>query len=384
MHRFAAFALGLLLLGPVAAFGQPFFPEPLEAELLDQPPYSSVGYLTTALGGFEFRGSATVARDERLLYTCAHVLYEKGRWADRLEFARAWHDTEDPLSEDAVLARGYRVFTTYSGRANKRDFALDFTVAYAPAGESFGPALPVLDDATVLARSDVEKLILGYPHTLDATRASGFSFQHQTGPFTTRLFPELGAYHYADRISTGSGNSGGPLLLDHEDKLHLGGILVSGNRHSIGVYVLDLAAHHLATNALATASAGLSLEPFTATFSQSRSLTLPDGRARYARRPLAVRRMPTLTRAVSLDLNITTAAPGELDVYLRSPRGRVAWLHEADPDSSAPPNLVLTALDLTPDYAGTNPNGRWLLFMRDTVPGNRATFQAASLHITAD
>lgn len=395
------------------------FPARISDSLLSQPPYQSTGYVSTTIGSSGFRGSGVVARDRRLLYTCAHVIYERGRWASLVEFARAYHGTSDPPQSKLQAARGQFYFTTYSGSDSDRDFNLDFAVAYAPAGRDFGPAVDVLLNAGAQIRSSTTtKMILGYPAQLDRNGAQGRYFQHQTGPFQTGLQRILENYHEATGISTGPGNSGGPVFVLQNGAYVLAGILVSGGRNLMGAYILNESADGIATQALAAAGASPTPapnptptpsptpipprpaptprpsptprpqpspapdpQPTTTAVHNFATSMLPDGRGRFVRKPMRVARFPRSLVAVQLSMEVETTYAGDLDVVLRSPRGRPLWLHEADPENNAE-NLILSEEDLSETYAGINPNGVWVLFVRDVFPGDRAIFQSSSLVLT--
>jgi subtilisin-like proprotein convertase family protein len=79
---------------------------------------------------------------------------------------------------------------------------------------------------------------------------------------------------------------------------------------------------------------------------------------------------------------VDTPYRGDLDVFLRSPRGRVRWLstHDGEDDQS---NLILTDADISEAFLGTNPNGLWQLFLRDVFPSDRALFQSVELEVSA-
>ena len=128
-----------------------------------------------------------VARDSRLIFSCAHVVYDNGIWADQYVFHRAYHSPDTPSTSDGVSPRGFRFFTGYStnsddyGTSSSRTYAYDFVIYYG--ADSFGPAVGWWDDGAAVLRSSRWKRIVGYPSTIDYTGAAGYSYQHGTDWF---------------------------------------------------------------------------------------------------------------------------------------------------------------------------------------------------------
>jgi hypothetical protein len=213
-----------------------------------------VGITETVIGPGAYRGSASVALDPRLIFTCAHIAFESGRWADSIRFARAWNARFDAPSSNYVTLRGYRFFATYAGNAVRfpdsgGTFGLDFIVGFSTT--PLGPALPVSENGVpALSAFGFEKLILGYPAEKDWDGTAGNFFMHETGPFLAGLKQVEGSYFDIEGVSTGSGNSGGPVLDRSSGGWVVSGILVAGSRGGAGVYVLGPDARGLAANAL--------------------------------------------------------------------------------------------------------------------------------------
>lgn len=370
-------------------------------DLATTAPYSSAGLLQAQVGKQTFTGSATVAQDPRLLFSCAHVVLEKGKWAQLVGFRRAWDSQVSPDDSGTVFARGYYIFSGYTGAKQRGyDFDLDFSVAYAKAGEVFGPAALALnaggpgdpDGLENLTSVSVQKTILGYPSYLDFSFAQGYYYMHQTGPFTAagpsfQAFTQnWGAYYGIHYVSTGPGNSGGPVLVRRDGNWMLAGILVSGAYDSAGIHVIDSFAKSLANSALA-AAAGDTADVGGAVFSASaplkRPILLEDGGSRYSSMKLPFKGVPGMVTRVLLDLNITAAKKGDLDAYVRSPSGRVYVVASADPAVSGT-NLVLDDHDISGAFSRTRPNGAWQVFVRDSRPnGLRAQVNSAGLQLSS-
>jgi subtilisin-like proprotein convertase family protein len=84
---------------------------------------------------------------------------------------------------------------------------------------------------------------------------------------------------------------------------------------------------------------------------------------------------------VTLSLNITAKVAGDLDVFLRSPNGRVAIIRQ-NSAANKTSNVVLTNASYSATFAGSASLGTWGLFMRDVVRGNPSTFNSTALTIT--
>ncbi len=367
----ASFAGLLLLSAPWASAGT-FYPKP---GIFD----TSTGYMETELPDGWYRGSAVIARDERLLYSCGHVLYEDGLWATDYLFYRAYHGRYSPDPSIGASPRGFRYFTSYSNNADNygansgRAFAFDFAVFYGT--DSFGPAVGWWSDGASIMRSGRSKRIVGYPSRLEYNNARGYYFQHGTNWFTNRALQVRGAYHYFRNVTTGGGNSGGPVFAkDTDGKYYLGGILVSGSYSTAGIYTLNNSSNSMASAALA--SRGVRVEG-----GNSETLTLPDGDSSYQVREMTTAGFSENITGLTFSTSISTPRRGDLDVYLRSPSGRIRWVNKQSNATAA--DLRIDNADYTAKFRGQAANGVWQLKMRDAVSGNRATFNHFSVSISA-
>ncbi len=339
----------------------------------------STGYLESFVGGGWYRGSGVVARDPRLIYSCGHLFYDNGVWATDYLFYRAYHDTNIPDPAFGASPRGFRYFTNYGDHATAygsdsgRAFSYDFTVLYGAA--SFGPAVGYWPDGGAVIRSTQQKQIVGYPASIEYTGDSGDSYQYGTDPFTDRGYQLRDAYYGFDDISTGEGNSGGPILVKDAagEESFLAGILVSGSYATAGVYALN-------DNSNSMASAALGLETVTRTFANTSPLNLPDGGSTYSTRKATSSGFSDTITGLKFSMTLTTPRRGDMDVYLRSPSGRIRWINKASSDSSR--DIVISGANFTKTFRGYAPNGGWHLKMRDTARSNRATFNRFSIAVT--
>lgn len=366
-----------MVLCATSADAQNYFPKRVPPGWLSIRPYASAGIVESEFGA----GSGTVARDRRLVYSCGHVLFDNGRWSRSFAFARAYHRASNPSSADYRRLRGYRYQSSYSGSESVRGFSSDFSIGFGWVNSDFGPPVPVPSAAAGnLLGSAAAKIILGYPSYLDFNYAPGGNYQHQTGPFARPFRQSFGTFYEIFGVSTGPGNSGGPVLVRQGTGHLLAGVLVSGGSNSAGIYALDSAAVSMAREALVQAGAFPPGPTRTAVFANRQPLLLPDASTTYQRRLLGVRGQGADLRRASLTLVVRAPFRGDLDVFLRSPRGRVRWVSRHDPDASGA-HLRLMNYDITGDFLGSNPNGTWSLFLRDVLKDDRAVFQHAALAI---
>lgn len=361
----------------------------------------SVGLLTWEPGGSldGFRGSGCVAWDRRLVFSCAHVFYNNG-WATGDHSFYPGYDSADEPTSGGVALRGFRKLVEYSanrelyGPKTAQAYDKDVTVFYnyTDIAASFAAWH---DGRAQLTRRDRRKLIAGYPALLYADGAEGFFFQHSTPSFRSpaRRVKDTSSYYEFGGVTTGSGNSGGPVFVYNEkNQPVLAAVLVSGDAQRAGVRALDAdtklmaekAIGHIKTNGLRT-------------FSNTDSFTIPDGTQTFSSRSVRVSGFTGNVDVLRLSVDITTPHHGDLGLYLRSPRGRIFHFHLASPapieESTNPTldgNLVIKDLQC---YSGNghfpgivfagNPNGTWKLFMADVHKGRVATFNSFSLTVGA-
>ena len=324
-----------------------------------------------------WRGSGCVAWDPRLVFSCAHVLYENG-WAEgNYTFYPGNHTGSFPTS-GGVAMRGFRHFTDYAsyaqagGGATEEAFDLDFIILYnnTDVADSTGAWY----DGGAQLRSRAWKMIAGYPETVDYTGAKGFYYQHSTDLFTKPAYQDYNSYHGFDGVSTGGGNSGGPVFVyDSKEKPVLAGILVSGTEDSAGVRALD-------SDTKAMAEAAVEGSSTVVTVWNRSPLSLPDGIKRWSTRSVQVSGLPSRLSTLKFSLRILTTYRGDLDVYLKSPSGKIRWVSKRQ--GKGADNLVVNGADYMTNFSG-NPNGTWTLYMRDAAKGDVAKFKDFTLAVGA-
>ena len=364
------FLSAVVLVGTSQAYyPQPIYPgEPwLYAE-----PYTSAGFVSVKVGRDSYRGSGAVARDSRLIYSCAHLFYDSGLWATGVRFARGYTGKARPPKKASVAVRGYYFLAGY---APNMEFSNDFAVAYGSS--SFGPPLGVLPTSEAVSglTGPGSKMILGYPADLDYTWERGYHFLHQTGPFPTRFQQLSGPWYEAVGVSTGGGNSGGPVLLPKDGSYKLAGILISGDDYgeAAGIYALSTASEAASNLALDYVENGA---PERASI--RKPMLMKDGATRFSKTTLTFKKIPPFITRANLDLLIFCQR-GEVDAVLRSPAGRTHVVVDSS-NRSTWANTDNENIDISSSFASSSDaNGRWTLSYRDSVPGAPALLNWALL-----
>ena len=396
-------ALTTLALTP-AAYGQ-VYPIAETAAQLATPASQSTGIVVSKIGTGYYRGSGAVARHGQLIYSCGHMIASNGVWASELYFLRAWNSSTLPALSQMKSVRGYKKYAEYQGPSGNLQFSQDFIVGY-DATNSFGtPLQTYVDGAKLLTTTGTTKLIAGYPAKIDFTGKTGGAFQYYTGTFTAAMYSVYPTYLNISGVSTGGGNSGGPVFVSDNGTFKIAGVLISGATNAAGVYALSSVAETMALSAMSaigvTASpaptpspkptptpapapkptpAPAPTGPAGVTITCNGNLPIPDGNSTYTRLNLNVTGLTSTVKTVTLSLNITAKVAGNLDVYLQSPNGRVSYIRQNNTkDKTA--DVVLTNASLTSTFAGSTCSGTWGLFMRDVVKGNPATFKSSVLTI---
>jgi hypothetical protein len=258
------FWVGVLIALGISGFSYAqVIPRRVSGGLAGQLPYSATGLIDTRVGNAFYRGSGAVARDPRLVFTCAHVAFDRGTWARSVGIAVGWNARFDATNYTQM--RGWRYFSAYAASAlvddsSAQTFNLDFLVGYR--NEPIGPVVQArASGAGYLTNPSIQKMVLGYPAARDFDGADGRFFMHRTGPFSGGFSQEFDAYHGFTGASTGEGNSGGPVFEASSGDWILAAILVSGSRNSIGVYAIDSSAWQLSSNALEALGSAPSQNP---------------------------------------------------------------------------------------------------------------------------
>ncbi|MDX2079202.1 MAG: hypothetical protein SFU53_00300 [Terrimicrobiaceae bacterium] len=389
----------IVLSGLLTALAQSYhYPSyPVDQNLLGTTPYSSVGLLDFQSDGYYFRGSAAVVEHEQVVYTCGHnVLSVGGIESTELLFSRAWSDRRAPGWVGFVGLRGFLAHGSYSslietaGPDSDAAFATDFAVAYArfPLGE---PLTALADGVPSIISETTEKMIIGYPARLDFKNRNGGYLQHATGPFTRQFSQIAGQFYEVQQATTGSGNSGGPVMVLEGDEWKVAGVLTNGTTGwfgTAGIYVTDSVATNLAADAITLATGetpGTTWPTTTVTVSNNQPGIVANRAGRYLRRTLSVKSAGSYVTSVSFSLTVSTNSGQEFRAFIRSPSGRITPLIEPG-DLANGSAISLNQVEATGPFWATKPAGTWSVFVGDTVTTTGqpdSPFLGAELAITS-
>ena len=374
---------------------------PIDESLLTVWPYS----LNGVVGSGGLRGSGFVANHRNLFLTAAHVLYNDA--AAQWQSAPVWYgQVNSPEEPDGIgqISRGYFRWASYadevsrsginSSDAFKRDVALVWS--FSPFTDEV-PA-PLDYNGAANLRSGIPSMITGYPAIIDYTGEAGNYLLHSTLEEVTK-YKGSGNYLTASLISTGPGNSGGPVWVRGEDdNWKAGGILVSGRPSEDGLngFTSELKTLFKAAEPILAdpvrdlippAKVGSSLRMA----SLKKSKTIPDGRPKWTRIPLNLGTFPAGAGigSVTLNLTITSDHIGDLVVGLAGPDGTFALLHNSQ--GAGANDLVFDDMDLTGEFHGTGGgtaeagiSGKWQLYVQDRLTGDIAEVTRFQLEVGID
>jgi hypothetical protein len=221
---------------------------PLDPGVTQQAPYKFAGIVFNIRDSF--RGSGAVVANPRLVVSCAHLPFSSSSmsWStDNLWYLA--YESADALTRSngkplpALLHfANYADLATGGGNsASLEAFGVDFVVYYTYEDMAPGSAGFWYNGQAALV-SPASKCIVGYPSGLyssstDARR----NMMHQVGPFAEAFTQYWGNFDLLTGVSTGPGNSGGPVfvtneaaLTDADQGLRFAAVLVAGSETSLG------------------------------------------------------------------------------------------------------------------------------------------------------
>jgi hypothetical protein len=203
--------------------------------------------------------SGAVVSDSKIVISAAHCVYNPAtqtwKLSDNYWLQGFNEETLPDLEQEGKILPAYLQITSYSGLANqdyedktnpsRETFSQDFVVFFSNENLSgAGAANVVLDGVSALSSENL-KLITGYPIGLYRDAPSAVERRlHQTGPFSTPFYTyrneNAGVFEAMSIIdvSTGPGNSGGPVWTQYDDDWYYSGVLVGGRATRLG-YSID-------------------------------------------------------------------------------------------------------------------------------------------------
>jgi subtilisin-like proprotein convertase family protein/V8-like Glu-specific endopeptidase len=368
---------------------------------LSTNPYIFNGMVTTEAG----QGSGVVAENPKLFFTAAHVLYDPMEgWSEPPLWVGGGEHVALPPEVLSGESRGYFRWSSYAGNVQSAGqnstgaFATDLALAWG-LEPFFGgtPAAIDFNGYKKLKKHNDLSMITGFPATLDYTEESGNGLLHATKPEFTIFQAEANRYLYATHISTGPGNSGGPVWLQEAGGTwDTAGILISGRPSEAGIYAFTPSIKSLLKAAsplvgdvrksVKNATKGVSTS--TGRYVMPKPKKIPDGLHRWTKIPVNVQRFEPDNEVfeVFVDLTITTNHRGDLMVGLMSPNGTMTMLH--DGQGATEDDLVLDDFDASEAFSGEvaeegngGPNGTWFLLVQDRLTSDQCVVTRFELEI---
>jgi hypothetical protein len=250
---------------PLAA--QPYTASPITAGSYTTYPYNFTGMLTMP----NSQGSGAVVKNPRVVYSCAHLVFDTSAvdpWLSGVRWYRAWASGSWPSSNGQPL-RSYYYIVGYASSALKDkssngSYSQDFVVHYAYENTANGGFAGSWEDGVSQLKLGSTKLITGYPSGIYKSQPgdSRTYLMHQTGPFNNPLPVISDDFLQLSEVSAGPGNSGGPVWVSDGAQYYFAGVVVSGRQRSIGdsddivgVYGVDSSSASLIDAAIAASSA---------------------------------------------------------------------------------------------------------------------------------
>ncbi|HEY1111524.1 MAG TPA: hypothetical protein VGE76_22910, partial [Opitutaceae bacterium] len=181
-----------VLLSASAALAQTYTANQIPAgnTAYDSYPYNFTGMITVPNFG---SGSGAVVRHPKVVFSCAHVVFDKSAvdpWLSNVHWHRAWESGTAPSFSGGQTLRSYYRYTGYAAAAraqqnSSQSFSMDFVVHYAFENTAGGGYAGWWNDGVSQLKSSTRtKLITGYPAGLYPGGNSGKYLMHRTGPFT--------------------------------------------------------------------------------------------------------------------------------------------------------------------------------------------------------
>ncbi len=388
----------LLLLGGTtlsSAAPKTLNPARVPARLMGDDPFRFNGVVTND----DARGSGFCAWSRYVFFSAAHVVFddEGGKWGE----PPVWTSKANSVTLDdskSIQSRGYYRWTDYSeivavdgnnGDAFGRDVILGFSFSKLIQGR---PAVLNLNGINDL-KKPIRSMITGYPaeNFYLGVPINGY-FLHRTGPGVTPYKPSSGKALQATLVSTGGGNSGGPVWTKNPDiGWTAAGVLVGGLPSEVTVYAFssDINALTRAVTPLIRSKLPDSITVGRVSgssrfFAYNRARVIPDGVQKWTDFPISVDGFEPgeTVKKVKLSLKIKTKHQGDLQVILSGPGGFEKLIHNEQ--GAGKDDLTLVDEDVSEAFTDIDPKGRWILRVQDRLKGDTATLVTFLLEIAAE
>ena len=392
--KFPAVAI-LSLVGTLISSADPKTtnPERIDSSDLGREPFRFNGVVRTSTA----RGSGFCAWHNRTFFSAAHVVYGETAW----EVPPLWYPANNSQSvsrKTAIQSRGFFRWTSYAGLVaddltNSDDFSRDVIIGYAFKDLIDGRPAPLNRNGEADLRKKNETMITGYPaeNAYYGKDIEGY-YLHQTGPKVTLYKHFAGDAVTTTLLTTGPGNSGGPVWIkDAKSNWRASGILVGGLPSECVVYGFSDNIRSL-TRAVAPViqkeiEVPLVVEGVSATsliYPYDKSTKIPDGVHKWTSFPIKVDGFAPEANAtaVKLSLRIQTSHRGDLQVMLVAPGGASTVVHNEEGADGL--NLVLNEKDYSDGLADIKANGTWYLRVQDRLKGDLTVLKSMRLEISTE
>jgi subtilisin-like proprotein convertase family protein len=385
----------LFLAGSLAANANPKTASPVKINEneVNTAPYR---YNGVVLAG-NFRGSGFCAWNKRTFFSAAHVLYGEDSWLE----PPTWHPANHSATLDdaeGISSRGYYRWANYANlvawqTSSQKEFGRDVILAFAFRDFIQGsPARLNLNGSNDLKRN-IRTMITGYPaDNLYVDESIDGYFMHRTGPLVAPYRPFSGRALTTTLVTTGHGNSGGPIWTkDAKSNWRAAGVLVGGLPSETIIYAfssdvdsLTRAATPVIKRVTESSNEIGSVDASSLFFPYKKEIKIPDGKHSWTSVPIEVDEFPEFSKLKSLKLSIDirTAHRGDLQVALEGPGGVQVAVHNEQ--GAGKSDLIIKNRDFTAAFAGIDPNGKWYLRVQDRLVGDVAKLKSILLEIAVD
>jgi Proprotein convertase P-domain len=396
-YLFTLPALGFLLLaGNVIAQVKPKTANPVKIDpaLIEDEPYRFNGVVEAGEG----RGSGFCAWNVRTFFSAAHVVFNQGEWlAPPIWTPKVNAEAVDKTK--SIQSRGYYRWAAYgdfasTGGLENEAFGQDAILAFAFKRLILGKPAKLNLNGLEDLQENRKTLITGYPgeNAYLEKEITGL-FLHETGPIATPYQKLEGNALQTTLVTTGRGNSGGPIWTrkDSKSKWQAAGILVGELPSETVVYAFSKNTSSLLRAVTPVIKRKIN-EPVSAGGVSSYSLffpfrkdtAIPDGASEWTAIPIKVKGFNSYDKVkeMRLSLDIRTKHRGDLQISIQAPSGFGVGIFNEN--GAGADNLIVRDLDYSETFKDAPPNGTWKLLVRDRLKGDKTVVKEIILEIAVE
>ncbi len=365
------------------------------------------------------RGTGFCAWNTKTFFTAAHVVYNSSAGeigTSGWDVPPIWlpkvngDSIETPeIQDSSIQARGYYRWTQYAtikdkepGPTSDKAFSRDGVLCFAFQDLISGPPAVLNLNGVRDLKTRRSTLITGYPavNPYRDIQLDGY-FLRQTGPLITQYKSRGGNALETTLVTTGPGNSGGPVWTQsRQAEWQAAGILVGGLPSETIIYGFSRdtnsflrAVTPVIKPKIGNAVKVAGISSSSQFFPTYKSRKIPDGKKSFTNIKIPVnafKKGSSITK-LNFSLDISTTHRGDLFIILQAPDGKYVILNlEAGADGK---NFILNNKDLLGGLdlldgeffpKDIDPRGTWTVAIQDRLKGDLAVFNSAVLEIAAD